>query len=468
MPVIFYYYSLSLSLSLSLSPSLVLTSYAMVRCAEVEQEEAAASSTRRSWRLLEMAKKHHLLATSGCAWGLRSRFNSLMAVFMAAAVVFSVSFSVTTSRTTGGRRPEAVEVLPEMAENGVHSCDLFAGQWVFDNSTYPLYSERRCRFMSDQTACEKFGRKNVRYQSWRWQPRGCDLPRFNATRLLESLRGKRLAFVGDSLNRNQWISMLCLLDSVIPDHLKSMKANGSLTSFKIKEYNVSIQFYWAPLLVESNSDDPVHHRILDRVVRAQSIEKHARHWTGADILVFNSYLWWRRDKMKVLWGSFEDKEGIYKEIETVRSYEMAIRTWAEWLEFHVDSVTTKLFFMSMSPTHSRGDEWGIDSNQNCYNETEPITGEGYWGRGFDNRIIQIIESTIRDLRGRGVEVQMLNITQLSEYRKDGHPSIYRKQWEPLTDEQLADPSSYADCIHWCLPGVPDVWNELLYNFILFK
>lgn len=60
----------------------------------------------------------------------------------------------------------------------------------------------------------------------------------------------------------------------------------------------------------------------------------------------------------------------------------------------------------------------------------------------------------------------LNITQLSEYRKDGHPSIYRKQWDPLSEDQLANPTSYADCTHWCLPGVPDAWNELLYTYII--
>lgn len=116
----------------------------------------------------------------------------------------------------------------------------------------------------------------------------------------------------------------------------------------------------------------------------------------------------------------------------------------------------------------RGEEWGMPSEQNCYNETEPITKDGYWGRGSDGNIMRIVETTIRGLRDRGVSVQILNITQLSEYRKDGHPSIYRKQWEPLTKEQLGNSSSYADCIHWCLPGVPDVWNELLYAYIFSK
>jgi hypothetical protein len=150
-------------------------------------------------------------------------------------------------------------------------------------------------------------------------------------KLLQRLRGKRLAFVGDSLNRNQWISMVCLIDTATPMLRKSIAGgNTSLVSFKIhvvqpihhacrstcmyatwmsesdaikfcvQEYNASVDFYWSPLLVESNSDHPVHHRVADRVVRAGSIEKHARRWADADVLVFNSYLWWRRPTMKVL------------------------------------------------------------------------------------------------------------------------------------------------------------------------
>ena len=130
--------------------------------------------------------------------------------------------------------------------------------------------------------------------------------------------------------------------------------------------------------------------------------------------------------------------------------------------------TVSNFISSDNINFGRGEEWGTDSSPNCYNETEPITKDKYWGRGSDLRMMKVVESTIEGLSRRGVSVQILNVNELSEYRKDGHPSVYRKQWEPLSEEQLANPSSYADCIHWCLPGVPDVWNELLYAYILSK
>lgn len=75
---------------------------------------------------------------------------------------------------------------------------------------------------------------------------------------------------------------------------------------------------------------------------------------------------------------------------------------------------------------------------------------------------------VKDVLGRlRVNVRVLNITQLSEYRKDGHASIYgERKGKLLTKEQRLDPKNYADCIHWCLPGVPDTWNEILYAVLL--
>ncbi|XAR68768.1 hypothetical protein NMG60_11000130 [Bertholletia excelsa] len=410
-------------------------------------------NTSKVKEIKEMAKK--LVIVLG-TWGFRLSFSLLVFLFGFVAFVFYQA---------GNRLMLQDEA---MHRNSLSQCNLFSGNWVVDNQSYPLYNEQDCSFMWDEFACVKFGRKDLTYQNWRWQPYECDLPRFNATALLEKLRGKRLVFVGDSLNRDQWVSMVCLVESAIPPSLKSRQFDGNLVTFKATAYNASIDFYWSPLLVESNSDDPVSHRLPERIVKINSIEKHARHWTDADILVFNSYLWWRRPKMKLLWGSFESPEDqVIKEVEMLRSYQMALKTWSDWLDIHVNHTRTQMFFMSMSPTHLWGGEWGRPITENCFNETMPIWKEGYWGSGSDIRMMRIVEEALDELRMRGLKIQMLNITQLSEYRKEAHPSIHRRQWVPLTEDQLSNPTSYADCTHWCLPGVPDVWNEILYAYIFY-
>ncbi|TMW95120.1 hypothetical protein EJD97_009331 [Solanum chilense] len=354
--------------------------------------------------------------------------------------------------------------------NSLSRCNFFSGKWVFDNQSRLLYNGSNCSFISfldDGMACQNYGGKDLDYLYWKWQPHDCDLPRFNATAMLEKLRNKRLVYVGDSLNRNQWVSLVCMLESSIHTHLKQVHFNGSLVTLKAIEYNATIDFYWAPLLVESNCDDAWHHRVKDRVLRVDSIEKHARFWEDADVLVFNSYLWWRLD-LTVLWGSFGSADAKYEQLGMVRTYELGLQTWADWLDTHLNRTKTRVFFVSMSPTHSRGEEWGKAEGENCYNETEPISNAEYWGSESSVGMMRLVEAAIKKLNEKsGVKADLLNITQLSEYRKEAHPSIYRKHWDPLTKEQLENPSSYADCTHWCLPGVPDVWNHFLYVYLLY-
>lgn len=60
----------------------------------------------------------------------------------------------------------------------VSSCDMSSGTWVYDNKSPPLYKDWSCSFMYDDLACEKYGRMDLNYQYWRWQPDNCDLPKY--------------------------------------------------------------------------------------------------------------------------------------------------------------------------------------------------------------------------------------------------------------------------------------------------
>ncbi|CAN1276945.1 Protein trichome birefringence-like 35 [Linum perenne] len=372
-----------------------------------------------------------------------------------------------STREYSGKRIRWAGLNPETSGGGsrrresLERCDVFSGKWVFDNESYPLYNESDCPYMSDQLACAKHGRSDVGYQHWRWQPHGCNLKRWNAIEMWEKLRGKRLMFVGDSLNRGQWISMVCLLQSVIPADKRSITPNAQLTIFRAENYNATVEFLWAPLLVDSNSDDPVNHRLDEKIIRPDSVLKHSAKWEQADVLVFNSYLWWRQAPLKLLRWS-DEKDSTCEELDGLPSMELSMQSWADRISSDPKYIEKQIFFVTMSPTHLWSREWQPGSEGNCYNERTPIEWEEYWGSGSDLPTMRMVDRVLGKL---GSRVSVLNITQLSEYRKDGHPSIYRKFWETLRPEQLADPPSYSDCMHWCLPGVPDVWNELLFHHL---
>jgi len=100
-------------------------------------------------------------------WGFWKWHSNHVVLFMAAAIVIVMSTA---------KRPNWME-NNKMQRKDYSSCDMFSGRWVYDNSTRPLYSGLNCAYMNDEIACDKYGRNDTRYQRWRWQPHGCNLPR---------------------------------------------------------------------------------------------------------------------------------------------------------------------------------------------------------------------------------------------------------------------------------------------------
>lgn len=112
-------------------------------------------------------------------------------------------------------------------------------------------------------------------------------------------------------------------------------------------------------------------------------------------------------------------------------------------------------------------DWNNPDGIKCAKETTPVLNMSTQLQvGTDRRVFMVAANVTRSMK---VPVYFLNITTLSEYRKDAHTSVYTiRQGKMLTPEQKADPATYADCIHWCLPGLPDTWNEFLYTRIISR
>lgn len=60
--------------------------------------------------------------------------------------------------------------------------------------------------------------------------------RFDPLKLLHMLRDKRMMFIGDSLQRGQFESMVCLVQSVVPEGKKSLKRIPPMKIFKAEVY----------------------------------------------------------------------------------------------------------------------------------------------------------------------------------------------------------------------------------------
>jgi hypothetical protein len=54
---------------------------------------------------------------------------------------------------------------------------------------------------------------------------------------------------------------------------------------------------------------------------------------------------------------------------------------------------------------------------------------------------------------------VLDVAHMSEFRADAHPD----RWLGKKDAHLL---WGHDCLHWCLPGLPDIWVDMLSAIIL--
>lgn len=92
----------------------------------------------------------------------------------------------------------------------------------------------------------------------------------------------------------------------------------------------------------------------------------------------------------------------------------------------------------------RGQDWN-EPKKTCSGEIEPLPGSTY-PAGLPPAT-SVVNKVIKNMKN---PVYLLDLTLLSQLRKDAHPSIYGNK-----------DHSGNDCSHWCLPGLPDTWNVLL-------
>ncbi|KAM7463130.1 hypothetical protein LguiA_031251 [Lonicera macranthoides] len=286
----------------------------------------------------------------------------------------------------------------------VTSCDIFDGKWVMDGSD-PIYKPGSCPFMGDSFNCFKNGRPDGDYLKLRWKPHGCQIPRSKPTSI----------------------------------------PLQSTYVYAIWDYNCSIDFIKSPFLVQEwkISDKAGTRR---ETLRLDMIQGSSTQYHDADIIIFNTGHWN---------NYFQEGNRVYSKLEVADAYTRALRTWAQWVDANINHTRTRVFFRGYSASHFRGGQW--NSGGNCDGETQPITDDAYlapypW-------MMNVLESVISEMK---TPVFYLNITKMTDYRKDGHPSIFREAQGQRYGGMV------QDCSHWCLPGVPDSWNELLYATLLIS
>ncbi|WOL20129.1 protein trichome birefringence-like 14 isoform X2 [Canna indica] len=343
---------------------------------------------------------------------------------------------------------------------GDEDCNYAKGKWVADTRR-PFYSGSACKqWLSPMWACRLMQRTDFFYEDYRWQPQSCEMPEFSRNSFFKKMQNKTIAFVGDSLGRQQFQSLMCMVSGgemspEVEDVGKDyglVKAPGALRpdgwAYRFPCTNTTILYYWSSSLCELeplNKSDPATHYAmhLDRPVTFLK-----QHLPRFDVLVLNTGHHWNRDKFRGnRWEMYAGGVPVIdgKLVDLVNAKNFTLYSIVRWVDSQImQHPKLKAFLRTMSPRHFVNGDWNTGGS--CDNTVPLSNGSEVLQDGSSDHVAEAAT--------KGTRVKLLDITALSKLRDEGHISKY-------TLRKKASQGIH-DCLHWCLPGIPDSWNEILH------
>ncbi|KAG6715638.1 hypothetical protein I3842_04G004200 [Carya illinoinensis] len=344
------------------------------------------------------------------------------------------------------------------------TCDIFSGEWI-PNPKAPYYTNTSCWAIHEHQNCMKYGRPDTEFMKWRWKPSGrCNLPIFNPAQFLELVRGKSLAFVGDSVGRNQMQSLICLLSRVEYPIDVSYTTDEKFKRWKYTSYNFTMASFWTPHLIkskESDSNGPTHTGLFNLY-----LDEFDEDWTTQvqefDYLIISAGHWFFRPM--VFYENHRIVGCHYCLLDNVTDLTMyygfrkAFRTAFRAIN-SLENYKGVTFLRTFAPSHFENGLW--NQGGNCV-RTRPFKSNE---AKLEDQNLELYMAQVEEFRKaekegkkKGLRYRLLDTTQAMLLRPDGHPSRYG-HW-PHENVTL-----YNDCVHWCLPGPIDAWSDFLLEML---
>ncbi|XP_059644593.1 protein trichome birefringence-like 19 [Cornus florida] len=342
-------------------------------------------------------------------------------------------------------------------------CDVFSGNWV-RNPEAPYYSNKTCWEIQEHQNCMKFGRPDTEYMKWKWKPNDCELPIFDPVQFLELVRGKSLAFVGDSVARNHMQSLICLLSKVEYPVDVSISPEKQSKRYEYRNYNFTIAIFWSPYLVRTTKTDPndttqtrPFNLFLDESDPEWTTQIEPFHY-----VIISAGHWFFRPSMfyveRRLVGCLYCQETNVIPQTVSFSYRRAFRTSFRTIN-RLKKYKGMTFLRTFAPSHFEQGVW--NEGGDCQ-RTRPFRRNE---TKLEEYNLEVYKIQVKELgnaqrlgRKRKLKFRLLDVTKAMLLRADGHPSKYG-HWPN------ANVSLYNDCVHWCLPGPIDTWNDFLLNMM---
>ncbi|MQL73104.1 hypothetical protein Taro_005468 [Colocasia esculenta] len=316
-------------------------------------------------------------------------------------------------------------------------CNYSEGIWVPDpslslktrygNTCREIFKGWNCISSSKSNALELIG--------WRWRPSGCEFPPLDPVRFLRRYRNTNIGFVGDSLNRNMFVSLVCTLRQAASGEVKKWRPAGADRGFTFLDYNLTVAYHRTNLLVRySRWSASTEGGELESLGYKQGyrvdVDVPEHTWADApnfhDILIFNTGHWWyapsKFDPVESPMLFFEKGMPLVPVVSPEYGLDMALKNMISYVE-RIGRNSIKIF-RTQSPRHFEGGDW--NEGGSC-RRTKPLLPEQVEqlfslrnnGTNMEARLVN--QHLFKALRGSNFYI--LDVTHMSEFRADGHPSV---------------------------------------------
>lgn len=366
-----------------------------------------------------------------------------------------------------GNESKVLEAVQPKLKNDTGKSNLFKGKWIRD-SRGPLYTNNTCAYIQGHQNCMKNGRPDMEYLYWRWKPNGYTLPRFNATLFLDLVRGKVWAFVGDSVARNQMQSLLCMLSQV--EHPKTTYKDETNVNvhWYFASYNFTLMVVWSPYLVKNTE---VEFKGIPQGVIKLHLDVLDPNWVtllpNMDAIILSTGQWFLKSGIYIMKdevvGCHNCQEIKAKQLGFYFAFKYGIQAALNGIRI-LPGFKGIAFLQTFTVDHFENGQW--DSGGTC-NRTVPYKKNEVKLNGVEKEMHKIVVDEFKygtkEEAPNGSITKLVDITYCGLLRPDGHPGKYRGT--NFISKSRSNQPVPNDCLHWCLPGPIDTWNEILLQMI---
>jgi len=247
-------------------------------------------------------------------------------------------------------------------------------------------------------------------------------------------------------------------------HDEGYKSKG----WHFQSFNLTIYVIWSPFLTEAAIFEDIN-GVSDRELELH-LDRLDKQWTELynkmDYMIFSTGKWFLKgaiyyENSTILGCHYCPKRNL-TELGFEFAYRRSLRTALNFIA--TSGHKGLIFFRTSTPDHFEGGEWF--SGGRC-DRTAPFKG-GQTKLKDLHKILRTIEleefeSAAAKASQKGVRLKLLDFVQLSLLRPDGHPGPYR-QFYPFAKDKNAQVQN--DCLHWCLPGPIDSWNDVIMEMVM--